>query len=226
MPSRIWPTALVGRPGLNEHDSLDLRAHATDATVSCVSAFSSIDPALASSLGFPKPEYTAVERERRWLCAEVPHDQVRQTLAVTDLYVRGTRLRLRDMRPSDGGQPLLRLSRKADVDARTRLITSIYLPEDEFAVLAVTLEGERLSKTRHRLHAPPGVVLSVDEFQGKLAGLILAEAEFQSDEALTAFSTPAFAVREVTDDPEYTGGRLAQYGRPRESANQCTSRRS
>jgi CYTH domain-containing protein len=181
-----------------------------------MSVFTSIEPALAASLGFPKPEYTAVERERRWLCAEVPRDQIRQSLTVTDLYVRGTRLRLRDMRPSDGGPPLLRLSRKADVDARTRLITSIYMPEDEFAVLAAALEGERLKKTRHRLHAPPGVLLSVDEFQGELAGLILAEAEFQSDEALTAFPTPPFALREVTDDLEYTGGRLARYGQPRQ----------
>ncbi len=31
-------------------------------------AFTRIDPAIAASLGFPKPEYTAVERERRWLC--------------------------------------------------------------------------------------------------------------------------------------------------------------
>jgi CYTH domain-containing protein len=183
-----------------------------------VSALTSIDPTLATLLGFPKPEYTAVERERRWLCAAVPRDQISQTLTVTDLYVQGTRLRLRDMRPSDGGPPLLKLSRKADVDARTRLITTIYLPEAEFALLATALEGARLVKTRHRLHAPSGVVLSVDEFHGSLAGLILAEAEFQSDEALKAFSSPAFAVLEVTDDPEYTGGRLAHFGRPQVGA--------
>jgi CYTH domain-containing protein len=49
------------------------------------------------------------------------------------------------------------------------------------------------------------------------SGLILAEAEFQNDEALTAFAIPPFAVREVTDDPEYTGGWLAIHGRPRQS---------
>ena len=46
---------------------------------------------------------------------------------------------------------MLRLSRKADVDARTRLITSVYLPESEFAVLAAALPGRRLRKIRHRL---------------------------------------------------------------------------
>lgn len=84
------------------------------------------DPVIAASLGFWKPEYTVVERERRWLCNHVPRDQIRQTLTITDLYVDGTRLRLRDMRPNDGGPPLLRLSRKADVNRCTRLITSIY----------------------------------------------------------------------------------------------------
>jgi CYTH domain-containing protein len=179
-----------------------------------MSSLAGIDPGVAASLGFRKAEYTAVERERRWLCAAIPRGQIRQTLAITDLYVRDTRLRLREMRPTDGAPPLFKLSRKADVDARTRLITSIYLPEAEFAVLGALLKGQRLTKTRHRLHAPPGVLLSVDEFHGELAGLTLAEAEFQNHEALTAFANPPFAVREVTDDPEYTGGWLAHNGPP------------
>ena len=163
----------------------------------------------------PKPEYTAVERERRWLCQVVPRALIRQTLTVTDLYVTGTQLRLREMRASIGGPGLLRLSRKADVDAQTRLITSIYLPEHEFAVLAAALPGTRLTKTRYRLYAPPGVLLSVDEFHGDFAGLILAEAEFKTAEELAAFPTPEFATREVTSEPQYTGGSLIAHGLPR-----------
>jgi CYTH domain-containing protein len=173
-----------------------------------------IDSATAGLLGFPKPQYTAVERERRWLCSEVPRHLVRQTLAVTDLYVTGTRLRLREMRPIDGGPGQLRLSRKADVDAHTRLITSIYLPESEFAVLVAVLPGLRITKIRHRLHAPPGVLMSVDEFQGNLAGLLLVEAEFESADELAAFPTPAFANRDVTSDVRYTGGALVKDGLP------------
>ena len=33
---------------------------------------------------------------------------------------------------------------------------------------------------------------------------------------LAAFPTPDFALREVTDDPRYTGGTLAVNGRPSE----------
>jgi len=82
----------------------------------------SIDAKVAAILGFPKAQYTAVERERRWVCHEVPRSLIRQTLTITDLYVTGTRLRLREMRPIDGGPPMLRLTRKGDVDARTRLM--------------------------------------------------------------------------------------------------------
>ena len=53
----------------------------------------------AAALGFPKPHYTLVERERRWLCHEVPRSLVVQTEAITDLYVTGSQLRLREARP-------------------------------------------------------------------------------------------------------------------------------
>jgi hypothetical protein len=53
-----------------------------------------IDRTLATALRFPRPQYTRVERERRWLCRQVPREQIRQTLNVSDLYVTGSRLRL------------------------------------------------------------------------------------------------------------------------------------
>ena len=173
-----------------------------------------IDQQTATALGFPKPQYRLVERERRWLCRQVPRECIVQTEAITDLYVTGTRLRLREARPIDGGAPMLRLTRKADVDVHTRLFTSIYLPEEEFAVLAASLPGVRIKKLRHRLHRLPGVLMAVDEFQGELDGLTLAEAEFETPELLAAFPMPEFAVREVTNDPRFTGGCLATSGLP------------
>lgn len=103
----------------------------------------------AEALGFPKPEYRAIERERRWLCREVPRARVTSTESITDVYVTGTRLRLREARPLDGAPARLRLTRKADVDLHTRLITSIHLPELELAVLASSLRGARIRKLRH-----------------------------------------------------------------------------
>jgi CYTH domain-containing protein len=171
-----------------------------------------IDPVIARTLGFPKAAYTHVERERRWLCRDAPRDLIVQSERITDLYVSGTRLRLREARLLDGGAAKLRLSRKADVDSHTRLITSIYLPEAEFAVLAASLPGRRITKLRHRLRSPPGVLMSLDEFQEGLAGLVLLEAEFAAADLMAGFATPDFALREVTDDARYGGGALAADG--------------
>ncbi len=175
-----------------------------------------IDQKIATALGFPKPQYMSVERERRWVCRGVPRERVFQTEAITDLYVTGTRLRLREARPIDGRAPMLRLSRKADIDPHTRLITSIYLPEEEFAVLAASLPGVGVKKRRHRLQPLPGVMIPVDEFRGELDGLIIAEAEFDTLERLASFTMPDFAVREVTDDPRFTGGYLVKNGLPKD----------
>ena len=176
-----------------------------------------IDPQVASALGFPNPDYTVVERERRWLCRTVPRELIIRSEAITDFYVTGARLRLREARPFDGGAGMLRLTRKAEVDPHTRLVTSIYLPDAEFAILAASLRGVRLRKVRHKLKRDhPGVALLVDEFQGELDGLVMAEADFATLELLAAFPTPDFVHREVTDDPRYTGGYLAKHGLPRD----------
>jgi CYTH domain-containing protein len=173
-----------------------------------------IDPKIAAELGFPKARYTGIERERRWLCIDAPRDLILRTEVIVDLYVTGARLRLREARPIDGGPPMLRLTRKGDVDIHTRLISSIYLPEAEFAMLAATLPGRRIRKLRHRLKSPPGVAMAVDVFQDALDGLMLAEAEFDTPELLAAFPMPDFATREVTADLRFTGGMLATQGLP------------
>jgi CYTH domain-containing protein len=111
---------------------------------------------------------------------------------------------------------MLRLSRKADADVTTRLISSIYLSEEDFAALRKGLDGVCLSKTRHRLDAPPGILMCIDEFDGALSGLLIAEAEFPDDEALSRFAMPAFAVREITADVSFSGYSLAAEGLPRE----------
>lgn len=172
-----------------------------------------IDPVVAAALGFPKLKYAWVERERRWLCREVPMTRVVQVDTIIDLYVTNTHLRLREAIPLGGGPTMRRLTRKADVDAATRLLTSIYLSPQEFALLA-DLPGRRIRKVRHRLAEEGGVTVSVDRFEGPLAGLVLAEAEFETAQAFGAFPHPDFAVREVTDDLRYTGGALVRDGLP------------
>jgi CYTH domain-containing protein len=172
-----------------------------------------LDPA---ALGFLKPEkYAAVERERRWLCRGLPDLPVIRAEVISDLYVDGSHLRLREARPVGGGEPILRLSKKADLTPEKRLITTIYLTPAEYALFA-GLPGRRLEKTRHYYDGGEAT-LSVDRFDGPLGGLFLAEAEFADDAAMAAFPDPAFAVREVTEDGRYTGGALVLEGIPGET---------
>lgn len=169
-----------------------------------------------SALGFLKPEkYAAVERERRWLCAGLPALPVLRAEAIEDLYVDESRLRLRRATPVGGGEPILRLSKKADLAPDKRLITTIYLTGTEFSLFAA-LPGRVLRKTRH-YYAAGGATVSVDRFEGALEGLFLAEAEFADDAAMAAFPAPGFAGREVTADQRYNGGALVRNGVPEES---------
>ena len=172
-----------------------------------------IDPATAAALGWPKAKYAWVEHERRWLCRAVPFDRVVSAEAYTDLYVEGTQLRLREAVPLDGGPPMLRLGRKADVTPSVRLLTSIYLSPEEFRLLSA-LPGRILRKTRHALGRIGGADVFVDVFEGPLDGLVMAEAEFPDVAAMERYPMPDFAWREVTDDIRYTGGRLAADGLP------------
>jgi hypothetical protein len=83
------------------------------------------------------------------------------------------------------------------------LITTLYLTSTEYDVLSA-LPAAALRNTR--LGIPP---LGVDVFEDNLTGLVLGEAEFDDDTAMTAFGRPANAVAEVTHDPRLSGGRLA-----------------
>jgi hypothetical protein len=63
-----------------------------------LSSLAGVDAAAAAALGFLKADYVAVERERRWLCQATPRELVYETWTINDLYVAGTRLRLREAR--------------------------------------------------------------------------------------------------------------------------------
>ncbi|MFG2719845.1 hypothetical protein ACGFW5_16330 [Streptomyces sp. NPDC048416] len=150
-------------------------------------------------------KYARVERERRFLLAEPPApSSVTATRVITDRYLTGTRLRLRRVQLPDG-EGELKLTQKVPLPLPggvQGLITNTYLSRAEYDLLA-SLPASVLSKTRFSV--PP---LGVDVFDGHLRGLVLAEAEFATDEELRSFMPPPQCVAEVTDDIRFTGGRL------------------
>ena len=86
------------------------------------------------------------------------------------------------------------------LSARLILHTTVYLTESEYQLLD-SLPGADLVKTRH--------VLSHGSVDVHEDGSMILEVEFGSEEQAAAFSPPAYVLREVTDDEEYTGGGLA-----------------
>jgi CYTH domain-containing protein len=151
-------------------------------------------------------KYARIERERRFLLASPPPPAaVTARRRITDRYLAGTRLRLRRDENPDHGTCTLKLTQKVPADRPGHvqgLITNTYLSPAEYDVLA-SLPATVLTKTR--LSVQP---MGIDVFDPPLHGLVLAEAEFSTDEAARSFAPPHSAVAEVTEDARFTGGSL------------------
>jgi len=164
----------------------------------------------ASRVSAP-PKYARLEHERRFrvdlaLAPELAGLPYRR---IEDRYLDGTRLRLRAMTDSGSGARELKLCKKyGGDDPVSTPIINIYLSEAEHAALAV-LPARHITKRRYRLDHG-GRAFGLDVFEGQLAGLALCEAEAESREAAIALTFPPWAVREVTQDPFFTGGELCQ----------------
>ena len=156
-------------------------------------------------------KYARVERERRFLLADLPSDPPATAIrTITDRYLIGTTLRLRHMSDQRGGGDQYKFTQKipaARPGPVQGLITNTYLSKAEYDLLT-DLPATMLIKTRYSI--PP---LGIDVFTSALHGLVLAEAEFDTDNAMLAFQPPKFVIAEVTEDQRFTGGRLATTSR-------------
>jgi len=150
-------------------------------------------------------KYAHVERERRWLLATAP-TLPGVPMVVTDRYLAGTRIRLREV--VEGESVVRKLGHKVrlDADAGEVACTNLYLDEAEWSLLA-GLPAEVLHKQRWRL-VRDGQRVAVDMFAERLAGLVTAEVDRGSgpDRGLPAGFD---AVAEVTFDEAFTGAALA-----------------
>lgn len=150
------------------------------------------------------PKYALWEIERRFLVdpAKVPVLDPASERRIEDLYLDGGRLRLRAITWNANGRREFKLCKKYERDDPLQApITNLYLTAEEHAALA-HLPGARLEKRRFSL-PPFGVDLFAD-------GLVMAEVEAESRAAVLAIDAPAWATREVTDDPTYSGWSLAR----------------
>ena len=153
------------------------------------------------------------EIERKFLLSELPRDLVwEQTERIRQGYVAlDGDVEVRVRTASGAGATLTVKSG----GGRVRVEEELELPADVAAGLWELTAGRRLEKTRRR--SPfDGLVLEVDEYEGDLSGLLVAEIEFPDEAAAERFAPPGWLSREVTDEAAYKNRSLACDGLPRE----------
>jgi CYTH domain-containing protein len=159
----------------------------------------------------PTLKYARIERERRFLLRCLPADLPVTYRRIRDRYLEGTRLRLRRVEAADGTVVALKLGQKFSDAVHgaglSTTMTNLYLTEPEYELLQ-RLGGRPIVKRRYA-YIDGAQGFSIDAFEAALEGLVLAEVEFDSAAAAGALPVPGFAVAEVTDEPFFTGGRLA-----------------
>jgi CYTH domain-containing protein len=89
----------------------------------------------------------------------------------------------------------------------------VELDSRQGAALWELTDGHRVQKSRRRVRIGD-VVAEVDEYAGALDGLVVAEVEFDDEEASRAFKPPSWFARELTGDKRYSNRRLASDGIP------------
>ena len=161
----------------------------------------------------PESKYARVERERRYLLADLPQGLTRADphLQITDNYITGTRLRLRKVRDPRTNKWVVKFTQKFapnPEDLSRTIITNTYLNALEAETLSV-FNANEIRKNRYRFEFE-GREFGIDMFLGDLFGLVLAEVSFEKDEELDRFPQPPFAIADVTDDPVFAGGSLCE----------------
>jgi CYTH domain-containing protein len=89
----------------------------------------------------------------------------------------------------------------------------VELAPDQFRSLWPLTEGLRVAKRRYTVPSED-LTIEVDVFEGPLRGIVMAEVEFDSEEASKAFRPPDWLGDEVTGDGRYANESLAIRGAP------------
>lgn len=152
---------------------------------------------------------TELELEKTYLAAYLPQELA--TLAferIADVYV-----------PESVEHAVLRLRHKGDTYCITKKIPvsgddssrqhehTILLSREEYEALA-TCSKKQFTKRRYNLELG-GRQAELDVYEGDLAGLVVIDFEFATDEEMANFSAPDICLVDVTQDALIAAGKLA-----------------
>ncbi|HEY2138528.1 MAG TPA: CYTH domain-containing protein [Chthoniobacterales bacterium] len=153
-----------------------------------------------------RKEKASVEIERKFLVRKLPESLTSYPRAeIAQGYLvsldDGLQVRLR----RHGNKHFLTFKRGA---GHVREEREVELTEQQFNALWPATEGKRLVKTRYEVPFGERVV-EIDVYHGKHEGLVVAEVEFDAEEAAKEFQPPDWLGNDVTGDPRYSNQLLA-----------------
>jgi CYTH domain-containing protein len=146
------------------------------------------------------------EIERKFLVRKLPTDLTRYPHAeISQGYLvcldDGLQVRLRE----SGERYSLTYKRGT---GNVREEREVELTAEQFDALWPATEGKRLIKTRYQIPSGDRVV-EIDVYHGQHEGLVVAEVEFDEENAAKDFSPPDWLGDDVTGDPRYSNQLLA-----------------
>lgn len=150
-----------------------------------------------------------IEREKTYLVAQLP-DEIKTATKndLLDIYI-----------PSNAQHPFLRIRKREEKFAITKKVPvkegdfsefteeTIPLSLSEYRELS-QISGKRLHKIRYTWESGK-VNVDLDIFQGDLSGLVIADFEFNSEDAKRDFVAPSWCLCDVTQAEFIAGGLLA-----------------
>lgn len=147
----------------------------------------------------------AIEIERKFLVkSDAWRDAVESASRIQQFYLAVTQDRSVRIRIADGVKAKLTLKFGSNQRARDEFEYAVDLGEAE--EMRAHMVGDIIEKTRHNVRHD-GFVYEVDVFEGRLAGLVIAELETPED--VPAIRLPSWLGREVTGDQRYSNATLA-----------------
>ncbi len=84
------------------------------------------------------------------------------------------------------------------------------LTREAYEHLLPKADGNILTKKRYVIPLTDGLNIELDLFEGKFAGLWMAEVEFPDEETANHFTVPGWFGKEVTYDPAYHNSNMSQ----------------
>lgn len=92
------------------------------------------------------------------------------------------------------------------------------ITEDDYKLFLTQQKGDTIKKKRYKIPVENGLTYEVDLYEDNLAGLMVVEVEFPTEEMANSFVPPEWFGEEVTSDKRYKNNSLAMKGMPSDGA--------